>query len=121
MGSCLGAFGHPLITEVRQQVNVEFIGEEKGFGRQQPLDKRVNTGEFRNPLRIVVMRDMTGSLPLVVSSYNHRRTISRDTRVPRRTLSSRASAAQLHRLRHQPYVESARLMMASSDHLRLGT
>ncbi len=42
----LRAFHHPFITDFRQQMDVQLIGEKEGFCGQQTFDQRANAGEF---------------------------------------------------------------------------
>lgn len=61
----LRALGHPLIADLGEQVDVQFVGEKQGFCRQQPLDQRTNASEFHDSLLIIVTRHMARPLPRV--------------------------------------------------------
>jgi len=54
---------HPLITDLGEQVNVEFVGEKQGVCGLQPFNYGADAGEFGDPLRVIIPRDVARSLP----------------------------------------------------------
>src|ERR1044071_9394944 len=62
----LSAFGHPFVTDLGQEVDVQLIGKEKGGASRQALGQVTNPGQQAHALGIIVAGLGPGSFPSVV-------------------------------------------------------
>jgi hypothetical protein len=59
----LSVFLHPLITNLRQQVDVEFVSKQQELFRPEMLENPADSGQFLDALWVVIFGCEFGSLP----------------------------------------------------------
>ena len=97
------AFRHPLITDLRQQVDVQLIGKDQSRSSGEVFNAKANARQLVDALRIIdhERRVWRASRPSPIWC-SQRRVVAAETSMPRCTWSCAASVAQLQRVRHQP-------------------
>src|SRR5262249_4150557 len=77
-------------------------------------------GQLLHALGVVIFGGQLGALPDPTQVVQQRRIVSAETCTPRRAWTSRASVAQLQRVRHHPHARGTVLRIANTERFKLG-